>query len=479
MNRHSRNFALLAAGWLLIVAEMFLTGGSSLGSRYALLLFPLLLLAGYLEGHLGALVMVQAGGLTLIAAALLARFPWETALALGSGLGFWFCLVAIEIHDAEIGRNLRNEARIPLEQEWRELERKARLIHAEIEEGERELKELIQLYDASKRLTGMLHLGELLDEARSVVGKILPRHFSRPGAQDSRLAFYLSESGRKDFHRTTAVGHEISDAGFAESAVWEDLPVETGDGFRAVQVPDLNADDRWRVLAVDPELRSLAFFPLLIHETVIGMMVLASRQRDGFSGTDFSRLEVFAKQIAFSVRKSLLYREVQTLSITDSQTGVYVHRYFQERLREELHRAGRYHQFVSLIMLDLDHFKRVNDTYGHPVGDAVLSETARRIWTAAGPRALVARYGGEEFAILLPNTPKAKAFQIAKAVNLFVKSSAVEVGGERLAVTLSAGVGTYPEDAVEQDALIAAADSALYESKRNGRDLVMLYTENV
>jgi diguanylate cyclase (GGDEF)-like protein len=218
---------------------------------------------------------------------------------------------------------------------------------------------------------------------------------------------------------------------------------------------------------------------LVIHEILIGVMVLGSDRENAFSPADFNQAGILAKQIVFALRKALLYRKVQTLSITDNLTGLYVQRHFQDRFREELHRAERYRHYLSLILIDLDMFKRVNDEYGHPVGDAVLAETAARIREASGPVALVARYGGEEFAVLLPNAAKARALQVANNINSMLKATPIDIGGARLTVTLSAGVSTYPEDALTRETLVTAADTALYDAKHNGRDLVCSFARRL
>ena len=128
------------------------------------------------------------------------------------------------------------------------------------------------------------------------------------------------------------------------------------------------------------------------------------------------------------------------------------------------------------MLIDLDNFKSVNDNHGHPTGDAVLSEVAARLRRAAPATALVARYGGEEFAIILPSAAKARAMQVAGIVHDVVKATPMLVAGVPLHITLSAGVSTYPEDALTQETLITTADTALYQAKRAGRDLVVGFT---
>jgi diguanylate cyclase (GGDEF)-like protein len=164
--------------------------------------------------------------------------------------------------------------------------------------------------------------------------------------------------------------------------------------------------------------------------------------------------------------KELVYR--------DGLTGLYNHRYFQESLGNELSRAGRYQSSVSLIMFDIDFFKKVNDTHGHPAGDLVLMNIARTVMGAVRPCDIVARYGGEEFAVILPETGAAGVKVFAARLRRCVEGIATLVDGQQIYVTVSAGATTYTQggSAVTKDVLIETADRGLYISKQNGRNQV-------
>jgi len=164
--------------------------------------------------------------------------------------------------------------------------------------------------------------------------------------------------------------------------------------------------------------------------------------------------------------KELVYR--------DGLTGLYNHRYFQESLGNEISRARRYQSSVSLIMFDIDYFKKVNDTHGHPAGDLVLMNIARAIMSAVRPCDIVSRYGGEEFAVILPETGAAGAKVFAARLRRCVEGIATLVDGQQIYVTVSAGATTYTQDvpAVTKDILIETADRGLYISKQNGRNQV-------
>ncbi len=168
--------------------------------------------------------------------------------------------------------------------------------------------------------------------------------------------------------------------------------------------------------------------------------------------------------------KELVYR--------DGLTGLYNHRYFQEALSNELSRAVRYQSSVSLILFDIDHFKNVNDTHGHPAGDLVLMNIAKAVNNAVRPCDIVARYGGEEFAVILPETSAAGVKVFAARLRRCIEGIVTLVDGQLICVTVSAGATTFnKEDAdVSKSTLIETADRGLYISKQNGRNQVTVLT---
>lgn len=167
-----------------------------------------------------------------------------------------------------------------------------------------------------------------------------------------------------------------------------------------------------------------------------------------------------------------LYQKVLQLAIIDELTGVYVRRHFLERLNEELARATYQHLKLALLMLDIDHFKSINDTLGHLVGDVVLREIARLSVSGLREIDLLARYGGEEFVIALVDTSRDMAVVVAERIRKTIEATPVYAYDELIKATISIGVAVYPEDGVTSDALIEAADKALYEAKQQGRNRV-------
>jgi diguanylate cyclase (GGDEF)-like protein len=158
------------------------------------------------------------------------------------------------------------------------------------------------------------------------------------------------------------------------------------------------------------------------------------------------------------------------MATTDGLTGLLNHRTFQVRLDEHLLTAQRYGRRLSLILCDIDHFKSVNDTYGHPVGDQVLRGVSRILAKEARTTDLVARYGGEEFAVVMPETDSAGGLVIAERIRARIAQLVTETAQGPLRVTMSLGLATSPEDGQRKSELIERADACLYHAKRHGRN---------
>lgn len=477
MNRTVRHYSALALGWLLVASLMLLGQNPEAPNGFALLLIPLVIVGGALEFTAGIVAASLLAAAALVVGFSLRWLPQSAAITTLVAVSLAAGLMAMITQDREARLKAEAREQEPLEHELLRVERKGYQIRRQIEGYKEKLDHLIALYEVAKKLSGTIKLDNLLDEARLEVAQLFPQHFAAQSEEDARLVFYVPDEESGDFLRMGLRGHEISDEGFPDQVPASEILGWLGESYSAIRIKDMRADPRFHFLTHQSQFRSLLAIPLVMHDIVIGLMMLATVQPGSFSPTDFTQAETLGKQIVFALRKSLLYRKVQTLSFTDSQTGLYVHRHFQERLREEMHRAERYRQHLSLIMLDLDHFKNVNDQYGHQVGDAVLAEAASRIQELAGPTALVARYGGEEFAVLLPNTPLAKAAVVAQGINDYLKATPIDAGEQKLTLTISAGVSSYPEHALSREALIGAADAALYQAKKDGRDLVRFFQE--
>lgn len=191
------------------------------------------------------------------------------------------------------------------------------------------------------------------------------------------------------------------------------------------------------------------------------------------------RPENLSEELAFENHKLLEVNEkLRGLSLRDELTGLYNHRYLQEKLVEEFTRAIRYRHSLSCIMIDLDYFRRVNDSLGHPVGDEVLKEAAGILLESSRLSDLVSRFGGEEFVLLLPHVDYEGASEFAERLRtLFAKHTFLE-RSHQISMTVSAGVSSFPEDGVKHHSeLLNFADQALFQAKTGGRNKVFLYRD--
>ena len=219
--------------------------------------------------------------------------------------------------------------------------------------------------------------------------------------------------------------------------------------------------------------------PLLPGETApatLGVLALYDRVGgDDFDDADLHTLRTFAGQAGVAVHNVRVHEEAQRLSLTDPLTGLWNYRCLRESLRREVERASRFGRMLAVLVLDLDHFKEVNDTYGHAAGDAVLGEFARRIRIGLREVDVAFRQGGEEFVVLLPETDAYGGIIVAERLGAAVRDHPVSIEARgSVPVTVSIGVAVFPEHGKTVEEVLRAADDALYAAKNGGRDTYRL-----
>ena len=220
-------------------------------------------------------------------------------------------------------------------------------------------------------------------------------------------------------------------------------------------------------------VRSIACIPMIVYNDVIGVInVTNKRFGRQFTDDDVEMLKAVADQAAVAINKAQLW----DMAVTDSLTGLYVRRYFMVKLHEEVHRAERYNNILSIVMADLDRFKNINDTYGHDAGDRVLKEIGRFLQENIRDVDMVARYGGEEFVIMIPEAAKDAAYCLSERLR---KKFARLKFKNLPQITISLGIATFPFDGKDADDLLRKADAAMYAAKRAGRNQVARYTRDV
>lgn len=221
-------------------------------------------------------------------------------------------------------------------------------------------------------------------------------------------------------------------------------------------------------------LRSTLSIPLMARGETIAVLTLDSPRQDAFSDDMRQVLDIVENPASVVVDNARLHEGTKRLAITDGLTRLYNHRHFYELLEHEFLRAKRYQTQLSMIMIDIDFFKKVNDTYGHQAGDDILMEMSKLAQRQVREVDLLARYGGEEFAVLMPQTGLAKAAIVAERIRESVESNEFRTSGEVIRMTISLGVSSYPECSVEnQTELVQMADAAMYEAKKTGKNRVV------
>lgn len=237
---------------------------------------------------------------------------------------------------------------------------------------------------------------------------------------------------------------------------------------KPVLLKDLRAEHKRPI----SEVSSFISVPLLVQGELIGVINLSHSKPEAFDEDDLRLLTLISGQAASAIHKHLMYKEMEAMAITDALTGLHNRRHFLKRLSGEVLRAKRYmHQF-SVIMMDIDHFKRFNDTCGHSVGDAILKEFGALLGRCARGSDVVARYGGEEFVMLLPCTGQGNALAAAERVRSIIEK---HIFPRRKRLTVSMGVASFPLNATDHIELLARADEALYAAKRSGRNRAVAF----
>lgn len=220
-------------------------------------------------------------------------------------------------------------------------------------------------------------------------------------------------------------------------------------------------------------VKSLLIAPMALRTGVVGALVVGQTQGGAFGETQRQMLAITATQVATAVNNAQLFGRVSQLASTDGLTGLYNHRFFQDALRRALETYHRYGRNFSLILADLDHFKRINDTHGHQAGDQVLVEVGRRIGRTIRSSDIAARYGGEELAIILPETDHDGALNLAERIREAIAASPIHIEPDcDLQVTISLGLATCTRHGTTPQALIEHADRGLYRAKATGRNRV-------
>ncbi|NPV42880.1 MAG: diguanylate cyclase [Firmicutes bacterium] len=244
-----------------------------------------------------------------------------------------------------------------------------------------------------------------------------------------------------------------------------------------VLVRDVTKDKRY-IGGVEGARSELAV-PIKHKGKVLGVLNIESKDLDAFTPKEIRYMELFAEQVSIAIANARLIESAKKQAITDELTNLYNYRYFINKLEKEVYEARRYKRPLTILMIDLDDFKLVNDTFGHPVGDQILKRVAAIICSNTRKSDIVARYGGEEFGIILPETDKQGGFIVADKIRNNISMIDLSCGelknkkNKKIFLTASIGIATFPEDADNWERLIIEADNAMYRAKKQGKNLVI------
>jgi diguanylate cyclase (GGDEF)-like protein len=346
--------------------------------------------------------------------------------------------------------------------------RERALVQQELnQQSERMVRELTQ---RSNRATNLAKMAEMLQscsdlrDAFSVVIGMAPKVFP-----ELRGAVLLFNSSRDKLGVAAVWTHcALPAGGFGPQDCWA---LRTGHAH-VVVAGDRTSECGHTSSSAHP---SYCCLPLQVHGEAIGLVHFQMIEPSELPEAVLFSAGMFAEQVGLSVSNIRLREALRNQSIRDPLTGLYNRRYLEETMERETRRAVRAEHGLGLLMLDLDHFKKFNDTYGHDAGDAVLRETASFLTKSVRSEDIVCRFGGEEFVIILPMADLEASHGRAERIRSKLRELTILHQGKSLGiVTVSVGVAELPQHGTSPHDLIAAADAALYRAKREGRDRVVV-----
>jgi diguanylate cyclase (GGDEF)-like protein len=330
----------------------------------------------------------------------------------------------------------------------------------------REAGEVAVFHELGKALTSSLQLDQVL---RTIMEKI--DEFLRPDT----WSLLLLDEIKQELYFELAVGKG--------APALKDVRIKMGQGIagwvaqhdEAVIVPDVSKDTRFFAKVDEKtkmETRSIVAVPVRYRDHCLGVIELINCVgTDGFQDRDLSLLEALADFAAIALENARHVKRIHELTITDDCTSLYNARHMDFILETEIYRSQRYGYEFSLVFIDLDHFKNVNDTNGHLVGSKLLSEVGQMIKTACRRIDFAFRYGGDEFVVVLPQASKENAFVVARRLHRMIGETRwLTSEGLDIRITASVGVASYPSDARTKVDLLHLADEAMYQVKNSTRD---------
>jgi diguanylate cyclase (GGDEF)-like protein len=246
---------------------------------------------------------------------------------------------------------------------------------------------------------------------------------------------------------------------------------ETGQPLLIEDLSEYN----WYKLPINNWAQSYLGTPIMIEGKAVGFLSLLSAQKSFFTQEHIERIQTFANEAAIAIHKMRLFDQLNLLATMDSLTGISNRRYFLAQAEKEFERSMRYTENLSIIMIDIDHFKDINDTYGHAAGDQVLYEVAQLCKQSLREVDPIGRYGGEEFIIMLPQTDAVEAYIVADRLRSLIDTHTFTYKSENIHITISLGTTSLDDQGYSLKLLLDRSDQALYMAKQEGRNRVKRY----
>ncbi len=338
------------------------------------------------------------------------------------------------------------------------------------EETERQLRALSDaLRDTASALNSTLNFREVLERILLNVGKVVPHESANIMLLDGEWVEVLFHQGylaSQTDRFLEGLRFRLNEFPTLQKMIESNLPLV---------IPDTEKSSLWRGNPTMGWIKSYAGMPLLSRGQVIGFLNLDSDTPGFFNEEVVFRLQAFADQAALAVQNARLYEEVQNLSVTDPLTGVYNRRGLFQKCSEVIEQNRRDNLPVTLVVFDLDNFKDFNDSYGHAIGDLILSTIARRISNRLRGSDVLGRYGGDEFVLLLSGISDANIKPLLERLRQSISLEPINIVSEMLFITISMGVSSNATSGYDLSNLLRHADHALYRVKKSGRNRALLY----
>ena len=331
----------------------------------------------------------------------------------------------------------------------------------------RQLQELGIFHDVAKALTSSLNLDSIL---QTIMEKMA--EYFRPDT----WSLLMVDEEKGELYFAIAVGDAAEALKTVRLKLGEGIAGWVAQHGESLLVPDVYTDPRF-AKRIDEmtkwQTRSIICIPLKSKHRVLGVIQLINVDMEGFGGNEMLLLQALADYAAIAIDNARAVEKIQELTITDDCTGLYNARHLYKTLEAEVYRSSRFGYEFSILFLDLDHFKQVNDTHGHLVGSRLLAEIGYAIKAHLRLIDYAFRYGGDEFVVLLPQTSKDSALVVARRLrDVFRTDFWLKSEGLNLNVRASMGVASFPEDAKSAHEIIRQADEMMYAVKNTTRDNV-------